>query len=174
MKFNIIKDVLKNNIEIFILLFILLSFFAYILIIQNDKEGACVSKPFSLKQPNLIKSPSGYITADITYTKSITENMLQSYVSVVESIESDLRLIKSIIPINFALGVVDNNDLKTNMSVYGKLPNVYLNFSIKNPPLGPTGIPGENAPKYGDTGKMGITGPIGETGYWGTSKNTLY
>jgi hypothetical protein len=169
-------NILKNYSEILILLFIVTSFFLYFAF-QKEQEGICVSTPFSFNQKTKKSTSPGSndsSTSSTSFTSSSAQEMIQSYVSIMDSIEKDMKFIKSIIPINFALGVVNNTDEPSKISLYGKLPNIFMNFSIKNPPYGPTGLLGEDAPPYGVTGKEGPTGPIGETGYWGTTKDTLY
>jgi hypothetical protein len=173
MKFYILKNIAKNNSEIIILSFITISFLIFYFTFEKEKEGVCVSTPFSFNQKpaSSASKPNEKLS---NASSSSTQDMIKSYVSIIDSIESDMKFIKSIIPINFALGVVNNTDSPSNMTIYGKLPNIFLNFSIQNPPYGPTGLPGKDAIPYGVTGEVGPTGPIGEMGYWGTTKNTLY
>jgi len=174
MIFYTFKNIVKNNSEILILSFILISFIVYYFSVQKKQEGVCVSKPFSFKQKNKKSGSPGSGEMSGTASSSTTQDMIQAYVSIVDSIESDMSSIKKIIPINFALGVVNNVDTPSNISINGKLPNIFLSFSIQNPPYGPTGVNGTDAPPYGEIGEVGPTGTIGETGYWGTMKNTLY
>lgn len=167
---------ITNNIEFFIVVFILLSFVLYYKTYQPEQEGACVSRPFSLKKTKKNKKDGTKVDEDsaTSSTSTATQNMLEAYVEIVDTIDADMSLIKSIIPINVNLGIVNNTDEPSSMSIYGTLPNLFLNFSIKNPPTGNKGIKGIPAEKYGKQGSIGPTGSIGETGYWGTTQNTLY
>jgi hypothetical protein len=175
MIFYKLKNIVKNYSEILILSFIITSFFIFHFLFQTEKEGVCVSRPFSTnKKPRSTANASNPNEKISSASSSSTQDMIQAYVSIIDLIQSDMRFIKSIIPVNFALGVVNNNDNPSNITTYGNLPNIFLNFSIQNPPYGPTGLNGNNAAPYGNTGKVGPTGNIGETGYWGTTKNALY
>jgi hypothetical protein len=161
--------------EIFIGFYIMISFIIFYYYIGIEKEGACVSKPFYVNnlgkkgtEPKIFSTPSGGPNA-----KSAT-NMINSYITTMDEIEESMNFIKNIIPVKFNLGVVNNSDADSNITLYGKLPNVFLNFSIKNPPQGDKGVTGKAAPEFGPTGEEGKIGPSGLDGYWGTNKNTLY
>lgn len=164
------------NIEFMIILFIIVSFIIFHYFIDKEKEGACISTPFSFN-PNKVTGPNlkdGSPSGSNGSSASVENSLIQTYLSILKDIQKDLTLIKSIIPIQFKLGIVDKSDTNSNINVYGKLPMVQLDFIIKNPPIGPTGKKGEDAKKYGDVGNIGKTGPIGENGYWGTTTKTLY
>lgn len=161
--------------EIFIGFYIIMSFFTFYYYIDIKKEGACVSKPFFVNnlgspgsEPKIFSNSSGDPNS-----KSATD-MINSYIRTMDEIEETMNVIKNIIPVKFNLGVVNTTDASSNITLYGKLPNVFLNFSITNPPQGDKGVTGKAAPEFGPTGEQGKIGPIGLDGYWGTDKNTLY
>jgi hypothetical protein len=161
--------------EIFIGFYIIISFFTFYYYIDSKKEGACVSKPFFVNnlgspgsEPKIFSSTPGGINS-----KSAA-NMINSYIKTMDEIEETMNFIKNTIPVKFNLGVVNTTDASSNITLYGKLPNVFLNFSIKNPSQGDKGVTGQAAPEFGPTGEKGKIGPTGLDGYWGTDKNTLY
>jgi hypothetical protein len=163
------------NIEIVIIVYILLSFFLFYYYYENTNiEGACTSKPFYFnKKPS---SPGGrtFSKTSSGETAAGTQDMISAFVLTIEDIEAAMADIKKKIPVNFNLGVVDNTDGSSNMSIYGTLPNVYLNFLMQNPPQGPKGPIGDNADPFGPTGEIGPTGIAGLDGYWGTTKDTIF
>jgi len=137
-------------------------------------EGACTSKPFYFnKKPS---SPGGKSPSQSTpgQVEGGTQDMISAFILTIEEIEAAMADIKKKIPVNFNLGVVDNTDGSPDMSIYGTLPNVYLNFLMKNPPQGPKGQTGDNADPYGATGEIGPIGIAGLDGYWGTTKDTIF
>jgi hypothetical protein len=165
------------NFELLIIIYILLSFLIFYYILDKKEGLACTSTPFynndDVSKKRKLSSRST-IGDSPEFTDASQNEMFNSFIKIMDDIELSMRDIKSKIPINFALGVVNNVDNTPNMSIYGSLPNVFLNFSIQNPPPGPQGNVGKAAPMYGPTGDVGPIGKVGETGYWGTTKNTIF
>jgi len=163
------------NIELAIITYILISFLLFYYYSENvNIEGACTSKPFFFnKKPTsestyFVKSPGN------ENKTASTQTMISAFVSIMDEIEASMADIKKKIPVKFNLGIVDNTDGNPNISTYGNLPNVFLNFLIKNPHQGSKGDKGDDAEPYGPTGTMGPTGIIGQDGYWGTTKENLF
>lgn len=163
------------NIEIAILTYIFLSFLLFYYYESTNIEGACTSKPFYL---NSVSTPGAKINPQSNNAPGsqdmATKNMISTFVSIMDNIEASMTDIKKKIPIKFNLGVVDNTDAESKMKLHGKLPNVYLNFLMKNPPQGIKGKNGNNAIEFGKTGSTGPIGILGQDGYWGTTKDTLF
>lgn len=164
------------NLEFLIIIYLSLSILIFYFIIDKKEGLACTSKPFynNGNSNEKTKTPQYNISKTPGFSNDDENSMLSSFITIMDSIDASMNDIKGKIPINFTLGVVNNVDTSPNISVYGSLPNVFLNFSIQNPPPGPPGNPGSDAPLYGPSGEIGPTGPVGETGYWGTTKNTIF
>lgn len=163
------------NIELIIIAYVLISFLLFYCYSEDvNKEGACTSKPFYFNNKNPPKG-KGFVASPGEEDKTTsTQNMISAFVSTMDEIEASMADIKKKIPVKFNLGVVDNTDDKSDISVYGNLPNIFINFLIKNPHQGIKGKMGDDAEPFGPTGKMGPTGTIGEDGYWGTTKDNLF
>lgn len=163
------------NIELAIILYMLVSFLLFYYYYETvNIEGACTSKPFYF---NTNPSPSADISflAETSEEKTkATQNMISAFILTIEDVEAEMANIKKRIPVKFNLGVANNTDGSPNMSVYGTLPNIYLNFLMQNPPQGPKGQIGDNADPFGPTGEIGPTGIVGLDGYWGTTKDTIF
>jgi hypothetical protein len=170
MNYLFFKEVIKEYFGIFILIFVVFSFFMYNSFTPTNKEGICMSKPFSLNRGN---SPGSIASGPNKGSASVNAT-IDGFTSVMDSMQLDVDMLKKFIPIKFSLGVVNNVDTSSNIEVTGNIPNIFVNFDIQNPPQGPTGLQGLNAPPVGETGPTGMTGPVGEPGYWGTTQNTLF
>jgi len=168
---------LIENLELVILAFIIISFLIFRNFLDDKKEGAsCISTSFAFN-PTTVGDDGSYGGEDGSSgdpTAATANYLMDKYVTIMDEIKNDMNFIKGVIPVQFQLGMVNNSDTAANMGVYGILPNVFLDFTMKNPPFGPTGEPGEDSEKYGPTGDVGKPGPVGENGYWGTTKYTLY
>jgi hypothetical protein len=164
------------NFEIVIVLYIITSFLLFYYLIDNKKEGACTSKQFYINNKKNAKNKYGANLSSPAGSDEIVtaNNMINSFVSIMDEIENDMTEIKQKIPINFNLGVANNVDDEPSMEIYGSLPKVFINFSIQNPPGGTKGFKGENAPPLGPTGPQGPKGENGLDGYWGTTKDNLF
>ena len=162
--------------EIGVILYIIISFLLFYYVIDSKKEGACTSKQFYINNKTNANNKYGANVSSPGGTDEIvsTNNMINSFVSIMDEIDNDMNEIKQKIPINFSLGVANNVDSVPSMEIYGTLPKAFINFSIQNPPEGAKGFDGENAPPLGPTGPHGPTGDIGLDGYWGTTKTTLF
>ena len=173
MNYLFLKEGIKEYFGIFILLFIISSFYIYTNtnVFSINKEGICVSKPFSL---NRAKSAASDKYGENNKASASVVATIDGFVSVMDLMKADMDMLKKLIPLNFSLGVVNNIDGPSTLKMSGNVPRIFVNFDIQNPPEGPTGMNGLNAPPYGETGFAGMIGPAGEPGYWGTTKDTLF